>query len=83
MATSFQFSPLTFHKLVREQPSSQPSRININFYIASCFFIVVFKAYTKIGKGLVIGLLAKIMCSICSCQLNIWPAGHSLAPILN
>ena len=50
MATSFQFSPLTFHKLVREQPSSQPSRININFYDASCFFIVVFKAYTKIGK---------------------------------
>ena len=23
------------------------------------------------------------MCSICSCQLNIWHAGHSLAPILN
>ena len=22
------------------------------------------------------------MCSICSCQLNIWHAGHSLAPIL-
>ena len=54
MATSFQFSPLTFHKLVREQPSSQPSRININSYDASCFLIVVFKEYTKIGKGLVI-----------------------------
>ena len=82
MATSFQFSPLTFHKLVREQPSSQPSRINIMFYDASCFFIIVFKAYTKIGKGLLIAsrLLAKIMCSICSCQLKIW---HSLAPILN
>ena len=50
MATSFQLSPLTFHKLVREQPSSQPSRININFYDASCFFIVVFKACTKIRK---------------------------------
>ena len=50
MATSFQLSPLTFHKLVWEQPSSQPSRININFYDASCFFIVVFKACTKIRK---------------------------------
>ena len=30
-----------------------------------------------------LGLLAKIMCSICSCQLNIWHARHSLAPILN
>ena len=50
MATSFQLSPLTFHKLVRERPSSQPSRIKINFYDASCFFIVVFKACTKIRK---------------------------------
>ena len=30
-----------------------------------------------------LGLLAKIMCSICSCQLNIWHAGHCPAPILN
>ena len=30
-----------------------------------------------------LGLLAKIMCSICSCQLNIWHARHRLAPILN
>ena len=36
--------------MVREQHSSQPSLININFYDASCFFIVVFKACTKIRK---------------------------------
>ena len=34
-------------------------------------------------KASLLGLLAKIMCSICSCQLNIWHAGHCLAPILN
>ena len=31
----------------------------------------------------ILGLLNKIMRSICSCQLNIWHAGHCLAPILN
>ena len=30
-----------------------------------------------------LGLLAKIMCSICSCQLNIWHGRHRLPPILN
>ena len=86
MATSFQLSPLTFHKLVREQHSSQPSLININFYDASCFFIVVFKACTKIRKrfsyrfsafwlrSCVVFVLVKLISGI---------AGHSLAPILN
>ena len=30
-----------------------------------------------------LGLLAKIMCSICSCQLDIWHAGHCPASISN
>ena len=29
-----------------------------------------------------LGLMAKIKCSICSYQFNIWYAGHSLAHIL-
>ena len=34
-------------------------------------------------KVSLLGLLAKIMCSICSCQLNIWHVGHRPTPILN
>ena len=37
----------------------------------------------RLNLASLLGLLAKIMCSICSCQLNIWHARHSLAPILN
>ena len=45
--------------------------------------IVFNKHHLRSCRSSLLGLLAKIMCSICSCQLNIWHVGHCLAPILN
>ena len=66
-------------------PAIGPGRANVKLFNNSitnlsvahfCFEIVFLQAS-------LLGLLAKIMCSICSCQLNIWHTRHVLVPILN
>ena len=66
-------------------PAIGPGRANVKLFNNSitnlsvahfCFEIVFLQAS-------LLGLLAKIMCSICSCQLNNWHVRHRLTPILN
>ena len=54
--------------------------------LKNCILIVILDPKTtewELSLVSLLGLLAKIMCSICSCQLNIWHGRHRLPPILN
>ena len=60
--------------------------ISIFFKVATCSMCLKREIVMEIGTDLsvsLLGLLAKIMCSICSFQLNIWNVVHRTTCILN
>ena len=59
-------------------------KIETAIFLKILYFPLVFnKDHLRSCRSSLLGLLAEIMCSICSCQLNIWHVGHCLATILN